>query len=183
MAEHKYRWRYPNGRASWTYETLEVAESQGENLRKQHPLITLEQSFDNGETWVSAVPALLARVRELEAEVERQREINRRAELQTQGVEAERDAALSTIAKVEALHHKITRYGNDMYSISSESYEEEPTSYEDMEPFDICAECYAVEELICEECGGDAPVGHRSNWPCPTARALGSVPSTGEGNE
>ena len=95
----------------------------------------------------------------------------------------ERDAALSTIAKVEALHHKITRYGNDMHSISAESYEDDPSSYEDLEPFDLCAECYEVEKMICEECGGDAPIGHRSNYPCPTARALGSGPSTGEGNE
>lgn len=82
------------------------------------------------------------------------------------------ETALARIAKVEALHHKITRYGNDMYSISDESYLDDPSSYEDLEPFYLCAECYEVEKLICEECGGDAPIGHRSSWPCPTKRAL-----------
>ena len=74
-----------------------------------------------------AVPALLDRVRELEAE---------------------RDAALSTIAKVEALHQE--------------------TACE----VDCCG-----AQPMCSECGV------QGIWPCETARALGSVPSTGEGNE
>lgn len=69
----------------------------------------------------SAVPALLARVRELEAE---------------------RDAALSTIAKVRELHASFT----------------DPDGT-------FCKVCEWVE------------------YPCPTIRALGPVPSTGEGNE
>ena len=71
-------------------------------------------------------PALLDRVRELEAE---------------------RDAALSTIAKVEALH-------------TSEGWPL-PGGRESKE---YCTRC-------------------NCRWPCPTIRALGSVPSTGEGNE
>jgi len=89
---------------------------------------------------------------------------------------AERDAALAAVEVTRKLHHKITRYGNDYYSISAESYEDDPSSYDDLEPFDLCAECYEVERLICEECGGDAPIGHRSSWPCPTVAALDGAP-------
>ena len=88
----------------------------------------------------------------------------------------ERDAAVAAIEVTRKLHHKITRYGNDYYSISAESYEDDPSSYDDLEPFDLCAECYEVERLICEECGGDAPIGHRSSWPCPTVAALDGAP-------
>ena len=88
----------------------------------------------------------------------------------------ERDAALAAVEVTRKLHHKITRYGNDYYSISAESYEDDPSSYDDLEPFDLCAECYEVERLICEECGGDAPIGHRSSWPCPTVAALDGAP-------
>lgn len=89
---------------------------------------------------------------------------------------AERDAALAAVEVTRKLHHKITRYGNDYYSISAESYEDDPSSYDDLEPFDLCAECYEVERLICEECGGGAPIGHRSSWPCPTVAALDGAP-------
>lgn len=85
-------------------------------------------------------------------------------------------AATEQVATVRNLHHKITRYGNDMYSIHAENYEDDPSSYEDLEPFELCAECYEVEKMICEECGGDAPIGHRSNWPCPTVAALDGAP-------
>jgi hypothetical protein len=81
-------------------------------------------------------------------------------------------AAEAKIAAIEALHVKITRYGNDYYSITQSDYEGDPSGYEDMEPFDLCAECYEVEKLICEECGGDCAIGHRSSWPCPTVAAL-----------
>ena len=70
------------------------------------------------------------------------------------GITAERDAALSTIAKVEALHRPV-----------------------EIEPSDT----------ICGECSYQLPNGHYfgkvEEWPCPTIRALGSVPSTGERNE
>ena len=89
---------------------------------------------------------------------------------------AEREAAVAAVEVTRKLHHKITRYGNDYYSISAESYEDDPSSYDDLEPFDLCAECYEVERLICEECGGDAPIGHRSSWPCPTVAALDGAP-------
>ena len=96
-------------------------------------------------------------------------------EIRAEKAEAERDAALAAVEVTRKLHHKITRYGNDYYSISAESYEDDPSSYDDLEPFDLCAECYEVERLICEECGGDAPIGHRSSWPCPTIQALEDV--------
>lgn len=69
-------------------------------------------------------------------------------------VEAERDAALSTIAKVEALHWEVF----------------------DTEHGKLCNEC--------SDWGTDTfPAGQMVDWPCPTLLALGSVPSTEEGNE
>ena len=62
-------------------------------------------------------------------------------------LEAERDAALSTIANVEALH-------------TSEGWPL-PGGRESKE---YCTRC-------------------NCRWPCPTIRALGSVPSTGDGND
>lgn len=94
--------------------------------------------------------------------------------------EAERDAALAAVEVTRKLHHKITRYGNEDYSIEAEHFEEDPESYPDLRAFDLCAECYEVERLICEECGGDAPIGHRSNWPCPTVAALDGAPEPEE---
>ena len=96
-----------------------------------------------------AVPALLDRVRELEAE-SRQRGAELRDLLQVDLPSriAERDAALSTIAKVRELHQE--------------------TACE----VDCCG-----AQPMCSECGV------QGIWPCETIRALGSVPSTGEGNE
>ena len=81
----------------------------------------------------SAVPALLDRVRELEAE---------------------RDAALSTIAKVRELHRRLNVVDDETDERLGET---------------------------CEVCGEIE--GYEATWPCPTIRALGSVPSTGEGND
>ena len=100
-------------------------------------------------------PALLDRVRELVAERDAldaafDRDLPWRyteAVARANGAEAERDAALSTIAKVEALH-------------TSEGWPL-PGGRESKE---YCTRC-------------------NCRWPCPTIRALGSVPSTGEGNE
>ena len=91
----------------------------------------------------SAVPALLDRVRELEHIAETHAFCADRLSLETE----ERDAALSTIANVEALH-------------TSEGWPL-PGGRESKE---YCTRC-------------------NCRWPCPTIRALGSVPSTGEGNE
>lgn len=117
-------------------------------------------------------PALLDRVRKLEAEEHRAMRIaTALAQAHTfttvsalsianaalalaaspDGAEAERDAALSTIAKVEALHRR------------HPSYTDTP----------VCEHC--------KEIALGATI--HAYWPCPTIRALGSVPSTGEGND
>lgn len=137
----------------------------------------------------SAIPALLDRVRELEATVRRQEQyiegleqvdgegLKRKLEATEKQLEirsndsiaariarqnvravnewarivAERDAALSTIAKVEALHRRHPSY---------------------------------TDTPVCEHCKQVAlGATIHAYWPCPTVRALGSVPSTGEGNE
>ncbi|MEV8339230.1 hypothetical protein [Leucobacter sp. NPDC077196] len=90
----------------------------------------------------SAVPALLDRVRELESQ-----KVCEHQNADYLRMMAERDAALSTIAKVEALH-------------TSEGWPL-PGGRESKE---YCTRC-------------------NCRWPCPTIRALGSVPSTGEGND
>lgn len=61
----------------------------------------------------------------------------------------QRDAALSTIAKVEALHQP------DWSDWGIDHPEE----------------------------GASCTCGYNGEYPCPTIRALGSVPSTGEGND
>ena len=95
-------------------------------------------------------PGLLARVRELETENDTLRfeleGFRRVAEKDNAYLIGERDAALSTIAKVEALHQPL------------------PNTVSAMFPRPLCS-CDAIFEE------------------CETARALGSVPSTGEGNE
>ena len=68
-------------------------------------------------------------------------------------IAAERDAALSTIAKVEALHR----------------------------PFEWSFGFGPVTS--CKGCADQGVPQENASWPCPTIRALGSVPSTGEGNE
>lgn len=106
------------------------------------------------------VPALIARVRELEAELANARGgwdsalriVNSGSEIISQ-VGAERDAALSTIAKVEALHR----------------------------PFEWSFGFGPVTS--CKGCADQGVPQENASWPCPTIRALGSVPSTGEGNE
>lgn len=101
----------------------------------------------------SAVPNLLDRVRELEAADDIGSETIVR-------VAMERDAALSTIAKVREVHSPKSgenpRYAPDDYHA-----EREPIAWV---PYTVCTGCSA-------------------GYPCPTIRALGSVPSTGEGNE
>lgn len=47
MPEHNFRWRYPNGRASWTYPS----KSEALEHRPQVKGLALEHSTDNGETW------------------------------------------------------------------------------------------------------------------------------------
>ena len=104
------------------------------------------------------VPALLARVRELEAERDTldaafDRDLPWRydeAIARARDAEAERDAALFTIAKVRELHQRSDGHHG----------------------YDVCT------APSCLDYSAD-----QQAWPCPTIRALGSVPSTGEGNE
>lgn len=97
-------------------------------------------------------------VRELEAERDASDKAFRALKDQTAAADCERidlrrerDAALSTIAKVEALHRRHPSY---------------------------------TDTPVCEHCKQVAlGATIHAYWPCPTIRALGSVPSTGEGND
>ena len=81
--------------------------------------------------------------------------------------------ALNALQAVHNRHHKITRYGNDEYSISAEEYLESPEDYAGLEPFDLCAECLEVElELLVAQSEYPMSIGLRSAWPCPTVRAI-----------
>ena len=107
-------------------------------------------------------PALLDSVRELEAERDTldaafDRDLPWRydeAIARARDAEAERDAALSTIAKVRELHRRLNVVDDETDERLGET---------------------------CEVCGEIE--GYEVTWPCPTIRALGSVPSTGEGND
>lgn len=91
----------------------------------------------------TAIPVLLDRVRETHKAWERAWRIN-------ESLTKERNAALSAIAKVRALHYE----------------------HEGPHCYTVCAHRYCIDDA-----------GDQHRWPCPTIRALGSVPSTGEGNE
>lgn len=121
--------------------------------------------------WAHAVKANSALIDQLEeakaerAEVERAAAEKLEAELEARiedrdywykiATEAkdQRDAALSAIAKVEGLH----------------------------QPFEWSFGFGPVTS--CKGCADQGVPQENASWPCPTIRALGSVPSTGEGNE
>ena len=91
---------------------------------------------------------------------------------------AERDALAAKLDAVRALHHREVRWGNEDYSIDAEEYADRKTENDEVDAgwgldalaaFDVCAECYRVEQSI-EQRDGVAVL--EGLWPCPTARAL-----------
>ena len=49
--KHNYRWKYPNGRVSWTFATLDESKTyRPASVRLEGTV--LEQSLDNGKTWL-----------------------------------------------------------------------------------------------------------------------------------
>ena len=106
----------------------------------------LVRKYEKGYGEISlAIQSLLDFIREQAKQNAKKRRV---ANKTIRDLKTERDAALSTIAKVEALHQE--------------------TACE----VDCCG-----AQPMCSECGV------QGIWPCETIRALGSVPSTGEGNE
>lgn len=95
-------------------------------------------------------------------------------------LEAERDVALSTIAKVEALH--VRAHAVFSWAQGGVRYEEPCPDCDGKAGVHGCG-CWADSDIgyVCAEC--DRGSKDTVPWPCPTIRALGSVPSTGEGNE
>ena len=91
---------------------------------------------------------------------------------------AERDALAAKLDAVRALHRREVRWGNEDYSIDAEEYADRKTENDEVDAgwgldalaaFDVCAECYRVEQSI-EQRDGVAVL--EGLWPCPTARAL-----------
>ena len=92
---------------------------------------------------------------------------------------AERDAALTTIAKVEALHSKDEVMATYLTDCIEGRCEHQACPEREVE---VCHECWNNAELA-NSYYGEEGIGQEVIYPCPTIRALGSVPSTGEGNE
>ena len=111
----------------------------------------LVRKYEKGYGEISlAIQSLLDFIREQAKQNAKKRRV---ANKTIRDLKAERDAALSTIEKVEALHH----------------------------PFEWSFGFGPVTS--CKGCADQGVPQENASWPCPTARALGSVPSTGEGNE
>ena len=98
----------------------------------------------------------------------------------------ERDALAAKLDAVRALHHREVRWGNEDYSIDAEEYADRKTENDEVDAgwgldalaaFDVCAECYRVEQSI-EQRDGVAVL--EGLWPCPTARALDATQAGGE---
>ena len=154
--------------AELDYDALREAAETALEAGRQHSFIVPTSLYRFHDAFTPSVGvALLDRVRELEAELAKARNyrslpyncvwqdyyspdevIKLRAE-----ADDERDAALSTIAKVEGLH----------------------------QPFEWSFGFGPVTS--CKGCADQGVPQENASWPCPTVRALGSVPSTGEGNE
>ena len=99
---------------------------------------------------------------------------------------AERDALAAKLDAVRALHRREVRWGNEDYSIDAEEYADRKTENDEVDAgwgldalaaFDVCAECYRVEQSI-EQRDGVAVL--EGLWPCPTARALDATQAGGE---
>lgn len=99
------------------------------------------------------------------------------------GLIAERDAALARIAELEAeIKTRTERF--DEVLAGREASPEEWRLIGRLETAEArIAEATKLHYRDMPSVGGDwCPEDHHK-WPCPTARALGSVPSTGEGSE
>ena len=80
------------------------------------------------------------------------------------------DALAARLEAVRELHRKVTRYGDDEYSIPADEYLETPDEHPGLEPFDVCAHCMDIETTV----QGDNVhwIGIESAWPCPTIQAI-----------
>ena len=83
---------------------------------------------------------------------------------------------VDVLAEVRALHRQVTRWTerDGEYSISQADYDDSPEDYAHLEPFDVCAECFRIEQTPEQhdeiECSGHAVL--EGLWPCKTARLL-----------
>ena len=80
----------------------------------------------------------------------------------------------SAIDRVRALHCREVRWGDEDYSIDAEEYAERRAENDEaldaLDRFDVCAECYRIEQSIEQRDDGVAVL--EGLWPCPTIRAL-----------
>ena len=80
---------------------------------------------------------------------------------------------LDTLDKIKALHRRVTRWGSEDYSISADDYSYSPGDYAGLSDFEVCAECYRVEQTPDQHDGECLHSALESLWPCDTARAWG----------
>ena len=150
----------------------------------------LVRKYEKGYGEISlAIQSLLDFIREQAKQNAKKRRV---ANKTIRDLKTERDAALSTIAKVREV------LDSEKFDVRESAFWVDglievatvlnaidgPTEQEKLQAEIDLHEDYEwdddAESLICSHC--------KSLWPedsdeCPTARALGSVPSTGEGNE
>jgi len=83
-------------------------------------------------------------------------------------------ALLAGLRGVLALHERVTRWGNEDYSISQDRYDDERDDVEDgLTPFDVCAECFRIEQTSDQHDGAECEHAVLDGlWPCPTAAAI-----------
>lgn len=86
-------------------------------------------------------------------------------------------AAEATVARVEALHECVTRWGNEDYSISQDAYDD--TDLDDLASltaFDVCAECFRIEQTSDQHDGNECEHAVLDGlWPCSTVRAIAAA--------
>ncbi len=92
---------------------------------------------------------------------------------------ASEDRASEQIERVRALHTCEARWGNEDYSIDADEYAARKAENDEADAgwgldtlarFDVCAECYRIEQSIEQRDDGVAVL--EGLWPCPTIQAL-----------
>lgn len=80
----------------------------------------------------------------------------------------------AAIDRVRALHVKVTRWGDDEgeYSLDQEDYDDSPEDHEHLNAFDVCAECFRIEQSPEQHGDGMPHAIFEGLWPCATRRTL-----------
>jgi len=87
------------------------------------------------------------------------------------------DTAIAALRGVLALHRTETRWGDDdgEYSLSQEDYDDSPEDYTHLNAFDVCAECFRIEQSPEQHDDENPHAVCEGLAPCPTLRAIASA--------